>query len=457
MRVRLYAELKRAAGPGAAPAAKAPPSLQRHVLDCLVAEFLLAAQHKYSLSVFLAETGSGALPQLARADILRLIGVLPESRVHALLTAGSPDSGGSSATAAPCLAESMVAALGTLGGRVSTHTTAAQTDSDGSGDGSGAPSSCQLAQRLQQVEEEYRRRSGQLEAASAEALETRMAAYRRECEARCEAQLQERLAAARGAEAAAAAEQEAGRHRRELEAERDALQAAHRERLAQLQAAEEALHERSRRHQREQDALREEHLRRLRADEERLAAWKADSEAKLAAREAAARQQLAQAEAAAQQASAQQAAAKQRLAAMLAEVQAREAAAGRAQAAADAQGSRVPQLQAQLAAALEEQGSLRQQLAAARAAQQAEAAERQRQVEALQAEQARLAAAAEGPRLSPAEAQRMQHAVRRLLQRTDDLQAEAEACRGREALWKGAATKAERLLGKVGWCCVGRP
>lgn len=457
LRARLYAELKGSSDGGdplaALPPGRGPPSLHNHVLNCLVAEHLLVRRLKYSLSVFLVESGSGALPQLPCADVLRLVGVLPESSVHTLLMAapghkgGSDESDASSSSGSPpalSLAERMVAALGALGGRVTTAAAACQTGED-----SGAPSPLQLGQRLAAIEDEYRRKSTQLEAAAAERLEQRMAAYQAECDTRCAAQLQDRLAALREGELAAVRGHEAEAHARALEAERGALQAAHLQRLAALRAAEDELAERGRRAQREQDALREQHLRRLRAEEERLAAWKADSEAKAAAQDAAARQRLQAAKAAAQQAETQHAAAERRLSTLLAEVQAREESAVRAQAAAQAELGRIGQVQAQLTAALQEQGALRQQLAADRAGHQVQVAQLRAEVEALQQCTARSSAAATGPALSPAEAARLQAAVRRLVQRADELQAEVEACRGRERVWKGSAAEAERLLDKV--------
>jgi oral-facial-digital syndrome 1 protein len=272
LRAKLYAELKGGNGSGiisasgdgglawqahALPPARSP-TLHQHILNCLVCEYLLIQQHKYTLSVFLSETGSGALPQLSQADILRLVGVLPDSKVHALLTGGGSggvgsvlssgaEGGAASAAGAPprsrCLAESMVEALGSLGSRVSTHNAACQTSTAeascggvGAAGGGGSVSSQQLAQRLQAIEAEYCRKSSQLEAAAAQSLEDRMAAYQRDCDARCAAQLQERLAAIREAELAAVREQEAGRHAQLLEAERRGLQQEHQQRLAKLRA-----------------------------------------------------------------------------------------------------------------------------------------------------------------------------------------------------------------------------
>jgi oral-facial-digital syndrome 1 protein len=272
LRAKLYAELKGGNGSGtsrgggggglawhaqaqhALPPARSP-TLHQHILNCLVCDYLLAQQHKYTLSVILSETGSGALPQLSHADILRLVGVLPDSKVHALLTAGSGSGGlpsggaeGGAASAAGdpprsrCLAEGMVAALGSLGSHISTHNAACQTsDAEASNGAGGAAGGCgvssqQLAQRLQAIEAEYCRKSSQLEAAAAQSLEDRMAAYQRDCDARCAAQLQERLAAFRDAELAAVREQESGRHAQLLEAERQGLQQEHHQRLAKLRA-----------------------------------------------------------------------------------------------------------------------------------------------------------------------------------------------------------------------------
>lgn len=276
LRAQLHAELK---SPGcgssessgsmhawlAAP--QRSPSLQQHVLNCLVCEFLLAQRHTYSLSVFLAETGSGALPRLGHPDLLRLLGVLPESKVHSLLTCGSAtqlaaspgaaegasapagagDGQAQAADAGASLAERMVAALGVLGGRVSTQASACQTGEDspaaawdaGSGcdhtlAGAGQASSLQLATRLAAIEQEYQRKSGALEAAAAASLEERMGAYQQECDARCAAQLEQRLAALRQGELAAAREEAAAQHAAALAAERAALAEAHQQRLAAL-------------------------------------------------------------------------------------------------------------------------------------------------------------------------------------------------------------------------------
>ncbi|KAL4425468.1 hypothetical protein ABPG75_009484 [Micractinium tetrahymenae] len=489
LRARLFAEFK---GPssgsgvcgsgGTPPWLAAPPrspSLQQHVLNCLVSEFLLAHRYTYTLSVFLAETGSGALPRLGRADLLRLLGVLPESKVHALLTgasstqlgaaptaAAAPADGcdGAATDAAASLAERMVAALGVLGGRVSTHVAACQTGEDSAGwsahAAAGPTSSQQLAARLAAIEEEYRRKSAALEAAAAASLEERMAAYQRECDARCAAQLEQRLAALRQSELAAVREEEAARHTAALAAEHAVLTAEHQQRLAALHKQEEELLEQGRRLHHEQDQLREEHLRRVRGDEERLHAWRAAAESRLAVRETAARLQAEQAAAAAKAAAVEREEGERQLAARLAELTAQQAEAVRARAAAEADVARVDALQRQLAAALEEQGALRQQLSSTQAAQQAEVAVLRQEKERLAAAASAAAAAAASAApvtaaaepspqgLSPADSARLQQAVRRLMQRVEQLQGEVEAGRVRERVWRGSAGEAEKLLGK---------
>lgn len=228
-----------------------------------------------------------------------------------------------------------------------------------------------------------------------------------------------------------------------------------------LPAQEEELLERGRRLHREQDQLREEHLRRVRADEDRLHAWRAEAEAKLAAREAAVRQQAESAQAAARAAEAAREEGERRMAVRLAEVADKEREAARARAAADAEVGRVASLQRQLAGALEEQGALRQELSSLRAAQQAEAAALRQEAATLRQEKERVAAAAASaaasaaaaPGLSPSDSARLPQAVRRLMQRVEQLQAELEAGRERERLWRGSAAEAEKLLGKVGAPC----
>jgi hypothetical protein len=216
--------------------------------------------------------------------------------------------------------------------------------------------------------------------------------------------------------------------------------------LHYLALQEEELLERSRRQHREQDLLREEHLRCMRADEERLHAWRAESEAKLAAAQAAARRQLEQAAQAERQADREHKEGEERLQARLAQVQQREDKLARQQAAAEAGLAQVEQLQRQLAGALREQGSLRQQLAVAHAAHQAEQAQLRQERDQLAAA---AAAAATGPGLSPQDSARLQAAVRRLMERVEGLQGQVEACRQRERLWKSSAAEADKLLGKV--------
>lgn len=276
LRARLYAELKRPGNsastgsictPPWLPAPQPSPSLQQHVLNCLVSEFLLAQRHTYTMSVFLAETGSGGLPRLGHADLLRLLGVLPESKVHALLTCepstqlgaapqaaegagaveGAPGVDNPASGAASSLVERIVAALGVLGGHVSTQAAACQAGEDGVAEGWGVNSSCDdalaatgpassqlLSTRLAAIEEEYRRKSGALEAAAAASLEERMAAYRLECDARCAAQLEQRLATLRQEGLDAAREEAAAKHAAALAAERAALAEEHQRRLAAL-------------------------------------------------------------------------------------------------------------------------------------------------------------------------------------------------------------------------------
>jgi hypothetical protein len=474
LRAAIYAHLKGHGCSSAAPAAgwqplpsqDRAPSLQQHVLNCLLAEHLLAQQYRYTLSVFLAESGSGTLPRLEHADILRLVGMLPESKVHALLSCGGRATSGAGGShgepggvpedphqAPASLAEAMLSALGRLGGHVSTAAAGCQTDACGSdGSGCGAPGplpSRQLLDRLQQVENEWRRKSSAAEKTAVLALEERMAAYQRECEARCAAQLREQLAALREGELAEVQRREAARHQQQLEAERAALQAAHQERLAELHRREEEVVERRRQAARELDQAADEHLRRMRAEQDQLAAWKAEREAKLAAAEAAAGLAQRQAEEAERRALAQQREGEARLA----EIQTKEAEVARRQAKADAELEHGAGLQRQLAAATEQLGGLQQQLRAAQTAHQAAQAEAQLEMEGLRRDKqgllARAAAAAAGPGLTPDDAARLQQAVRRLMRRVEELQAEVASGRERERLWRSAAADAGRALEKV--------
>lgn len=200
----------------------------------------------------------------------------------------------------------------------------------------------------------------------------------------------------------------------------------------------------------------------MRGDEERLHAQRAEAESRLALREAAARQQTEQASAALKAAEAAREDEERRLAARLAEVAAQEAVAVRARAAAEAEVARVTLLQSQLCAALEEQGALRQQLASSQAAHQAELAvlrEVKERPTAAAAPPAPAAAAtaAESPQqgLSPADSARLQQAVRRLMQRVEQLQGEVEAGRQHERVWRDSTGRAEKLLGKVGLVAAG--
>ncbi|GAB4816945.1 hypothetical protein N2152v2_003991 [Parachlorella kessleri] len=71
LRAKLFAELKgRDLNTALAP--QPSPTLQQHVLNCVVTEYLLRQEYPYTLSVFLAESGTHKLPQLSHADLLRL-------------------------------------------------------------------------------------------------------------------------------------------------------------------------------------------------------------------------------------------------------------------------------------------------------------------------------------------------------------------------------------------------
>lgn len=177
-------------------------------------------QYRYTLSVFLAESGAHKLPQLSHADLLRLAGVVPGSRVHALLTARSAAGGGS-------LAAVMVEALGALESAAPTVSTGAQTEEQ-------PAASAALLARLGAIEAEFAQRSAALEAASARSLEERMAEFQRSCEARYREQLAAEVARVREGEVAVVREAEAARHAQQLAAEREALQRGYQEQLDKL-------------------------------------------------------------------------------------------------------------------------------------------------------------------------------------------------------------------------------
>lgn len=435
-------------------------------MNCMLSEYLQAQQYRYTLSVFLVESGSSSMPSLCHSDILRLIGVLPETRVHSLLTccsissAGDSRSSSSGSSRPDCvgksgplsLAECMVEALGSLGGRVVTRSSACQTV-EGSDGGGAAPSSHQLKQRLQSIEDQYSNKRSLLNQAAEVGLEERMAAYRRECDLRCTAQVEARLAALRQGELAAARQEEEMRFKQLLQAEKAALQQADQERQAQLHQREEEALARRRRAAAELDLAAEGHLRRMRGDEERLAAWKAAAEANLAAAQSAAELAGQQAEAAKCRALQLEQEAGARLAARQEELQAREAVLLRQQAKAEAELARVAGLQLQLAAALEDVGGLRQQLEGAKSSHLKDQAELSSAVQALRLENKQLKAAAAGwtaaHALSPGDA-KLRRAVQRLTAHVRQLQGEVSACRHREQLWKASATDASKLLDKVG-------
>lgn len=205
-------------------------------------------------------------------------------------------------------------------------------------------------------------------------------------------------------------------------------------------------------------------MQRVQSDEQRLHAWRAEAECRLAVREAAARQQAEQASAAIKAAEAAREDERRQLAGRLAEVTAREVEVLRAKAAADAEVACVVALQRQLATALEEQGALRQQLASLQAAHQAEVAvlhlEKERLAAAASAAAASAAAESAAAAsetagrtqqgLSLADSARLQQAVRRLMQRVEQLHGEVEAGRQREHVWRSSAAEAQTLVGKVG-------
>ena len=266
LRARLFAELKRpggSAGGGGhlSPHQHPPATLRQHVINSVVAEYLQSRRHKYSLSVFLAETGGEALPQLSRADTLRLAGVPPGTHVHDLLLAHHGQSRGAggcgSSAASACdrgggdhlmphsptacgeggsLAEGMVDVLATL---ASAHAATEATEATAAAAAPSpalAPSSQQLQQRLQQIDDAYRQRSSAAAAAAEQSMAQRMEQYQRDCDTRCAAQLEQRLARLREGELAAARQAEAARCQQLVEGERWRLQAEHQERLGRLHA-----------------------------------------------------------------------------------------------------------------------------------------------------------------------------------------------------------------------------
>lgn len=191
-----------------------------------VCEYLLGQQYKYSLSVFLAESGTHKLPALSHADLLRLVGVAPGSKLHSLVLARSAAGDGSGGCGG-CLAAGIVEALPHVEACAPTLSAACQTDE---------PPAVVLTARLAAVEREFLQRSEAVERQSARVLEERVAECQRACEARYAEQLRAQVARVREAEVGAAREAEAARHERLLAAECAALQRAHQEQLDKLRA-----------------------------------------------------------------------------------------------------------------------------------------------------------------------------------------------------------------------------
>lgn len=456
LRAKLYAELRGSKTLASALPAPPPPSLHEHVLNCLVSEYLATRSFRYTLSVFVAESGTQALPSLGRADLLRLAGVAPGSEVERLVDAAS---------ARGSLAGGMLAALA----RLSAEGAAAAAADVGCQTVSVAPGGkLALVARLEGIEAEYHAKSAALEAKGAASLEQRVAAFQRECEERHRLAFERKLQAVREGELAAARAEEARKYAAELERERAKLAAQHAEALARVRSQEEELLERGRRQRRELDVEQEVMAQRLRAEEERLRDWKAGSEAALAARRAEADRA---AEALAHQqrlAAAAQQEVERRLEARQAELQRREEEASCQRAAMEAERGSLATLRQRVATLANEATDAREQLHAAEAAHTREQRSLQKQVDALhqrcakvqqvQAAQVEAEAHAQAgsaaclASLTPAEVAKLQRAVRRLMQQQQGLLAELQASRERERVWRGVSAASDRLLQRAaGW------
>ncbi|CAG9463584.1 unnamed protein product [Pedinophyceae sp. YPF-701] len=297
LRTQLLAFMKTRMDPAAPPAA--PPSLYHRVLDSLVADYLGSRGLALSLSVFSPEAGlSGPSGKLSPAEILEALKISEDAPAHRFFVRSVEASQGpSDAPDAPpshdSLALGMIRALVALGSATHRAETCTQTSADADD---------RLAAQLNQIDAQYLRRVETERGAPARAAEERMAAYRRDCEARLRAEIDAGVQRVRDVEVPAARIDEAAKQRRIMEREREELDRQHRARMRQVREREERLVERLRLQKDEVESLAFRHRQRILQEEKRLTEIRAAAEQhekatreRLDAREAQLREREAQA------------------------------------------------------------------------------------------------------------------------------------------------------------------
>ncbi|KAL0029933.1 hypothetical protein WJX77_008191 [Trebouxia sp. C0004] len=244
-------------------------ALWRNVMNSLIVDYLSACHYHYTLSVFQPEAGISGLQALTHADILHFMQVSPGSPLQTALgpkcNLSTADGGASEPAFAISLLQSVTEVLGTK----SVSEKAIQTtEYDGS----------PLSLALQKLEDTYLKQSQEERERPYKSMEQRLAAYRHECEARLQEEVQRQVGQVREVEVKAARAEGSNDARLVASQERAALQQDHQERLQQLQAQEQQMLERMEKQQHDMHSGLLEQRQQLQAQEEDLATWKADAQ-----------------------------------------------------------------------------------------------------------------------------------------------------------------------------------
>ncbi|KAK9829063.1 hypothetical protein WJX72_003703 [[Myrmecia] bisecta] len=276
LRSQVLNKLQTEHGAAIAPAQQAQQNLWRRAMNSIVAEYLAASRYDYTLSVFQPECGLSSAAPFTHAEILQVLHIeeatplhlaLAKRGVHAKDPAGSPPQ--------QCFALSLLEAVAELSSRRTAHESATQT--------SEGPGAARLGLQLTQLEDAYLTRADSERQKPFDTLEARMARYRQECDQRVKEEVAMQVERVRELELSAVRLEEADRHRKALEGEREALDRLHQAKLGKLREREELTTERLQRQQRDVENVAFEHRQRILREEDRLRAAKAEWEADMGA------------------------------------------------------------------------------------------------------------------------------------------------------------------------------
>eukprot|EP00892_Ulva_mutabilis_P008038 jgi/Ulvmu1/5606/UM023_0143.1 len=272
LRKRIFDQLRR--DKGVLPDKPRPASIQEHMINTLVAEYLAARRHTCTLSVFLPEAALYDCAVLTHDDILEMLHIRPGMLLHSTIQTAKVDEQENRKKPFTLL-DSLLQSTKVLGSAcTSDASTNTQDDVVGRA-------------MLQLTSVDQRHTAKQANGSCDSLVATRLADLQRDGEERMKLQIEAQVERVREIEVGQARMEEAAKWRKELAHEREELERTYMERVRRLRDQEDAATQRARDLQREAERSAFEQRQRMVAEDDRIRSLQQERERDIHARQAA--------------------------------------------------------------------------------------------------------------------------------------------------------------------------